>query len=131
MTYNFYVLQNLRGYKTKGVDGVNKNTLLKLTQLKSNLKSNLFFKVTTKTRQNELLQYWPIIEVGRVNVLQEIQAMDYVSHSADETTDSTHIFQLVIVIRYCTAQVILLRYSSNFFNPNGQTSNSIEENIIS
>ena len=63
--------------------------------LKSHLESNLFFKGTSKTIQNELLQC--MLEVSREHIFQEIES-EYISLMADETSDIAYMFQLVIVL---------------------------------
>ena len=97
--------------------------------LKSHLESNSFFKGTSKTIQNELLQC--MLEVSREHIFQEIEESEYISLMADETSDIADMFQLVIVLRYCNAEGNPVERFWGFFNPSGQNAESIAACIIS
>ena len=58
------------------------------------------FKGTSKTIQNELLQC--MYEVYLDQAAKEIEQCDFIDVKADETTDVSCKYQVVIVIRYTT-----------------------------
>ena len=96
---------------------------------KSHLESSSPFKGLSKTVQNELLDC--MLDVFREEILAEIEGSEFISVLADETTDISEKFQLVIVVRYCNKEGKAMERFWGFFNPTGQDANSISECILS
>ena len=72
------------------------------SMFKSHLESSSPFKGLSKSIQNELLEC--MLNVFREEILAEIEEAEFVSILADETTDISEKFQLVIVLRYCNKE---------------------------
>lgn len=66
--------------------------------LNEHLNSASVFKGTSKEIQNDLLDC--MLQVSKERILEEIRAADFVSIIADETTDVSTKFQMVVVLRY-------------------------------
>lgn len=66
--------------------------------LNEHLNSVSVFKGTSKEIQNDLLDC--MLQVSKERILEEIRAADFVSIIADETTDVSTKFQMVVVLRY-------------------------------
>lgn len=66
--------------------------------LKGHLEKATVFKGTSKTIQNNLLQ--AMLEVCQEEISKQIKEADFLAVIADETTDISNIFQMVIVYRY-------------------------------
>ena len=126
----------LRGHN-ENADSDNQGIFLNLIKytgeidslFKSHLETSSPFKGISKTIQNELLEC--MLEVFREEILSEIEETEFVSVLADETTDISEKFQLVIVLRYCNKEGKVVERFYGFFNPTGQDANSISECILS
>ena len=66
--------------------------------MKTHLENSTIFKGTSKTIQNELLAI--MLEVCREEIARQIKAADFLSVIADETSDVSNKFQMVIIYRY-------------------------------
>lgn len=97
--------------------------------LKSHLESASFFKGTSNIIQNELLEC--MLEVCREHILAEVAEAEFVAVMADETTDISDVFQLVLVLRYCDNRGCPVERFWGFFEPSGQNATSIAECILS
>jgi hypothetical protein len=66
--------------------------------VKEHIQSSSVIKGTSKTVQNELLEC--MLEVCREKIKEELNEAQFVALMADETTDVSEHFQVVIVYRY-------------------------------
>lgn len=124
----------LRGHDETGTSE-NKGVFRELIQfsaeldkdLKVHLSQSSVFKGISKTIQNELLE--TMLQVYHVEVSKEIRKADYVAIIADETTDVSCNFQLVIVLRYIVDGRPIERFW-NFIKPEGQNAHAIADSIF-
>ncbi|KAJ4445092.1 hypothetical protein ANN_06891 [Periplaneta americana] len=66
--------------------------------LKTHLENSTVFKGTSKTIQNELLAV--MLEVCREEISRQIKAANFLAVFADETSDVSNKFQMVVIYRY-------------------------------
>lgn len=95
--------------------------------LQTHLNDATVFKGTSKTIQNELLDF--MLQVCREEILSQIKEASYVAIEADETTDFSNIQQLVIIIRYVFRNKIYERFWG-FKNPDGHSSENIAQSLL-
>jgi hypothetical protein len=76
--------------------------------LKVHLEKVTVFKGTSKTIQNELLKC--MLNICQQEISVEIKKADYLAITADETTDVSAIFQMVIVYRYIVNDKVVERF---------------------
>lgn len=91
--------------------------------LKDHLESATVFKGTSKNIQNELLDC--MLAVCHDHIKQEIKTASFVSLIADETTDVSALFQLVIVFRYILPDGRPVERFWEFVQPTGHDADSI------
>jgi hypothetical protein len=84
------------------------------------------FKGTSKTIQNELLKY--MLNICQQEISVEIKKVDYLAITADETTDVSAIFQMVIVYRYIVNDKVVERFRG-FLKPKEHNSEVLAECI--
>lgn len=97
------------------------------SSLKEHLSTATVFKGTSKEIQNELLDCMLFVCQG--NIIQEIKTAQYVSLIADETSDISSVFQLVIVFRYVLPNGQPVERFWKFDNPEGHDAESIAKCI--
>lgn len=97
------------------------------SSLKEHLSTATVFKGTSKEIQNELLDC--MLFVCQENIIEEIKTAQYVSLIADETSDISSVFQLVIVFRYVLANGQPVERFWKFDNPEGHDAKSIAKCI--
>nr|CAI5854680.1 unnamed protein product [Callosobruchus analis] len=95
--------------------------------LKDHLEAAPVFKGLSKTIQNELLD--AMLRVYHQQVGNEIKNTDYLAVIADETTDASNQFQLVLVFRYIVDGRPVERFWK-FLLPSGHDSSSISACIL-
>lgn len=124
----------LRGHNEKE-DSDNKGIFKELVNfsaeldhiLRQHLQQSSVFKGTSKTIQNELLEC--MLKVFHEEVKKQIYAADYVAVIADETTDISCQFQLVVILRYIVHGTPIERFLT-FANPDGHDANAISSCIL-
>ncbi|KAL4153992.1 hypothetical protein QTP88_001825 [Uroleucon formosanum] len=94
--------------------------------LKVHLEKATVFKGTSKTIQNELLKC--MLNICQQEISLEIKKADYLSITADETTDVSAIFQMVIVYRYIVKDKVVERFWG-FLKPKAHNSEELAECI--
>ncbi|KAG8291298.1 hypothetical protein J6590_108825 [Homalodisca vitripennis] len=97
--------------------------------LKEHLDNATVFKGTSKSIQNELLDC--MLAVCQDNIKQEIKTTRFLSLIADETTDISSTFQLVIVFRYVLPDGQPVERFWQFVQPTGHEADSIARCIKS
>lgn len=95
--------------------------------LKEHIEKSKIFKGTSKTIQNELLEC--MMEIYHEEVTNEIKESPFVAVIADETTDVSCEFQLVIILRYLKAGRPVERFW-NFYTLTGHDADSISKCIL-
>ncbi|VEN61553.1 unnamed protein product [Callosobruchus maculatus] len=95
--------------------------------LKDHIESALGYKGLSKTIQNEFLD--AMLRVYHQQVGNEMKKTDYVAVIADETTDVSNQFQLVLVFRYIVDGRPVERFWK-FLLPSGHDSNGISACIL-
>lgn len=105
----------LRGHDEKDTSlnpGIFRGLISFSAELDSTLKVHLekatVFKGTSKTIQNELLKC--MINICQQEISVEIKKADYLAITADETTDVSAIFQMIIVCRYIVNDKVVERF---------------------
>lgn len=94
--------------------------------LKVHLEKATVFKGASKTIQNELLKY--MLNICQQEISLEIKKADYLSITADETTDVSAHFQMVIVYRYIVKDKVVERFWG-FLKPKAHNSEELAECI--
>lgn len=97
------------------------------SSLKEHLSTATVFKGTSKEIQNELLDC--MLFVCQENIMEEIKTAHYISLIADETSDISSVFQLVIVFRYVLTNGQPVERFWKFDNPEGHDAESIAKCI--
>lgn len=95
--------------------------------LKDHLTNATIFKGTSKQIQNDLLDC--MLSVCQENIKKEIANASFVSVIADETTDISASFQLVVVFRYVLPNGQPVERFWHFVNPSGHDAASIAKCI--
>lgn len=95
--------------------------------MKDHLQKATVFKGTSKTIQNELLDC--MLQVCHDHISQEIKGADFVSIIADETTDVSNIFQMVLVYRYIINDKVVERFW-RFLNPEKHDAEALSSCIL-
>lgn len=98
---------------TSALDGV----------LKDHFNTATVFKGTSKSIQNDLLSC--MLQVCREQILSEIATADFVSVIADETSDVSSKYQLVVVLRYVLLNGKPVERFWTFTNPSGHDALSL------
>jgi hypothetical protein len=88
-------------------------------------KANVF-KGTSKTIQNKLLKC--MLSICQQEISVEIKKADYLAITADETTDVSAIFQMVIVYQYIVNDKVIERFRG-FLKPKEHNSEVLAECI--
>ncbi|KAJ9581626.1 hypothetical protein L9F63_023209 [Diploptera punctata] len=97
-------------------------------QLDNELKKHLqAFTSTSKTIQNDLLEC--MLEVYHDEVTKEINSVNYIAVIADDTTDISCQFQLIMILRYVIGAKPVERFWK-FLNPKGRDECAISNCII-
>ncbi|XP_025199012.1 uncharacterized protein LOC112597256 [Melanaphis sacchari] len=94
--------------------------------LKNHLENATVFKGTSKTIQNEILKC--MLAVCQKEISLEIKKADYFAITADETTDISAVFQMVIVYRYIVNDKLVERFWE-FLNPKENNAKALSECI--
>ncbi|KAJ4440751.1 hypothetical protein ANN_08975 [Periplaneta americana] len=92
--------------------------------LKEHLSKSTAFKVISKTIQNELLDC--MLKVYHEEVTKELNSVNYVSIIADDTTDISCQFQLVLLLRY----IVDVERFWKFLNPESHDGLAISKCIL-
>ncbi|XP_031357512.1 uncharacterized protein LOC116181298 [Photinus pyralis] len=95
--------------------------------LQDHLQNASVFKGTSKEIQNDLLAC--ILEVYYEEIRKEISAAPFIAVMADETTDVSAKFQMVVIFRYIKDGVPVERFWG-FLQPSGHTAQILAENIL-
>lgn len=93
------------------------------TLLKDHLKRATVFKGTSKEIQNDLLQC--MLDVCRDEIKTEIQQADFLSVIADETSDVSSQYQMIIVFRYLLSNGKPVERFWTFKNPCGHDAQAL------
>lgn len=95
--------------------------------LKEHLEKASVFKGTSKTIQNQILQ--TMFSVCQEEISKEIKEADFLSIIADETSDVSNIFQMVIVFRYIVKGKPVERFW-DFLIPSDHDAQSLSSAIL-
>lgn len=96
--------------------------------LSEHLKNATVFKGTSKIIQNEILDC--MLEVYREEILCEINKAPFLAVIADETTDVSSKFQMMIVLRYVTKEGNPVERFWTFLLPENHNAVSLSNNIF-
>lgn len=97
------------------------------SSLDAHLKTATFFKGTSKTIQNELLE--SMLEICKNKIKEEVKNANYLAVMCDETTDIYDKTQMVIVLRYELQGKPVERFWG-FFNPINQTAEALSSVLL-
>ena len=97
------------------------------SSLRAHLESNLIFKETSKTIQNDILE--SILDLCRNQIRSEIESSDFLAVMCDETTNVHDRTQMVIVFRYEALGKVVKRFWG-FFNPPDLTAASLASILL-
>ena len=97
------------------------------TLVREHMNTATVFKGTSKDIQNDLLEC--MLNECRKQIKVEIANADFISVIADETTDVSNKFQLVVVLRYILSNGKPVERFWGFFNPLGHDALSLSGNI--
>ncbi|KAJ4438226.1 hypothetical protein ANN_14165 [Periplaneta americana] len=95
--------------------------------LRTHLDKATVFKGTSKTIQNDLLDC--MLQVRHKYISEEIKAANFVAVIADETSDVSNIFQMVLVYRYIVNDNVVERFW-RFLNPSNHDAESLSACIL-
>src|SRR5215469_2661102 len=95
--------------------------------LRAHLEKASVFKRTSNKIQNELLQI--MLEICQEEIVREITEADFISVIADETSDVSNIYQMVVVFRYIVKGKPTERFW-NFISPEKHDSKTLTDCLL-